>query len=393
MQALKGLKVLDFTTLLPGPYATQLLADMGAEVLRIEAPKRPDLLKLMPPMAGKVSAAHATINRNKKSLALDLKHLEAKAIVHALLEEYDIIIEQFRPGVMARLGLDFDSLREIQPKLIYCSITGYGQTGCLKDKAGHDINYLALSGLASYSGREETGPVLAGTQIADIAGGSHHAVMAILAAVIERSNTGKGQYLDISMSDAALALNTMFGANALVSNKDPDYGTEMLNGGLFYDYYKTADGRYLSIGSLEPNFAIPLMRHLKLDDLIPKLVDQGIDTQKTVKQALAEKIAEKDFRFWCEDFSHLDLCVEGVLTINEAVKHPHFLERNMLCYSIDEDGHKIPQINSALPFKSESTYSSGRKLGADTYEVLKSLSYTSEDIDALISSACILQNK
>ena len=217
--------------------------------------------------------------------------------------------------------------------------------------------------------------------------------MAILAAVIERSNTGKGQYLDISMSDAALALNTMFGANALVSNKDPDYGTEMLNGGLFYDYYKTADGRYLSIGSLEPNFAIPLMRHLKLDDLIPKLVDQGIDTQKTVKQALAEKIAEKDFRFWCEDFSHLDLCVEGVLTINEAVKHPHFLERNMLCYSIDEDGHKIPQINSALPFKSESTYSSGRKLGADTYEVLKSLSYTSEDIDALISSACILQNK
>ncbi|MFT6910580.1 MAG: alpha-methylacyl-CoA racemase, partial [Oleiphilaceae bacterium] len=275
MQPLKGLKVLDFTTLLPGPYATQLLADMGAEVLRIESPKRPDLLKLMPPIVGKVSAAHATINRNKKSLALDLKHPEAKAIIHALVSEYDIIIEQFRPGVMARLGLDYDSFKGIQPKLIYCSITGYGQTGPLQNKAGHDINYLALSGLASYSGRKDTGPVLSGTQVADIAGGSHHAVMAILAAVIERTNTGKGQYLDISMSDAALALNTMFSANTLVNQKDPGYGTEMLNGGLFYDYYKTSDGRYLSIGSLEPNFAIPLMKHLELEQFISKLADQS----------------------------------------------------------------------------------------------------------------------
>tara|TARA_R110001592_G_scaffold59620_2_gene180889 strand:- start:13711 stop:14892 length:1182 start_codon:yes stop_codon:yes gene_type:complete len=393
MQPLKGLKILDFTTLLPGPYATQLLADMGAEVLRIESPKRPDLLKLMPPMVGKVSAAHATINRNKKSLALDLKHPEAKAIVHALLDEYDIIIEQFRPGVMARLGLDFDALKESQPKLIYCSITGYGQTGPLKDKAGHDINYLALSGLASYSGRQETGPVLSATQIADIAGGSHHAVMAILAAVVERTNTGKGQYLDISMSDAALALNTMFGANALASNKDPDYGTEMLNGGLFYDYYKTADGRYLSIGSLEPNFAIPLMKHLSLDHFIPKLVNQNLEIQSSIKQAISEKIAAKDFSFWCQEFEGLDVCVEGVLTINEAVKHPHFLERNMLCHSIDEDGQEIQQINSALPFKQKTMPASGRKLGADSHEVLKSLSYTSEEIDALFKSGCAMQKK
>jgi alpha-methylacyl-CoA racemase len=392
MQPLKGLKVLDFTTLLPGPYATQLLADMGAEVLRIESPKRPDLLKLMPPIVGKVSAAHATINRNKKSLALDLKHPEAKAIIHALVSEYDIIIEQFRPGVMARLGLDYDSFKGIQPKLIYCSITGYGQTGPLQNKAGHDINYLALSGLASYSGRKDTGPVLSGTQVAYIAGGSHHAVMAILAAVIERTNTGKGQYLDISMSDAALALNTMFSANTLVNQKDPGYGTEMLNGGLFYDYYKTSDGRYLSIGSLEPNFAIPLMKHLELEQFISKLADQSEECQGEIKQAISSKIYEKDFSYWCNDFAHLDLCVEGVLTITEAINHPHFLERNMLCYAVNNESEEILQINSALPFKSQAKYKSGAALGANTYEILKSLSYTSEAIDGLLKSGCVLQN-
>lgn len=198
---LAGLKILDFTTLLPGPYATQLLADMGAEVLRVESPTRPDLVKLMPPFVGdkscRVSAAHATLNRNKQSISIDLKHEDAKEIIHKLVREYDVVIEQFRPGVMQRLGLDYNSLKKIQQKLIYCSITGYGQTGPLKDRAGHDINYLALSGLASFSGRKETGPVLSGTQIADIAGGSHHAVMAIMAAHIQRMTTNEGQYLDI----------------------------------------------------------------------------------------------------------------------------------------------------------------------------------------------------
>ncbi|KZZ35035.1 CaiB/BaiF CoA-transferase family protein, partial [Oleiphilus sp. HI0117] len=277
-QPLKGIKILDFTTLLPGPYATQLLADMGAEVVRVESPTRPDLLKLLPPMVGKVSASHASVNRNKKTIAVDLKHESAKEIVHKLVSEFDIVIEQFRPGVMARLGLDYEALVKFQSKLIYCSITGYGQTGPLKDRAGHDINYLALSGLASFSGRKETGPTLSATQVADIAGGSHHAVMAILAAVIERASTGKGQHLDISMSDAALALNTMFGANALVSGKDPACGEEMLNGGLFYDYYQTADGKYISVGSLEPNFAMVLLSTLGLTAYQNKIADQRAET-------------------------------------------------------------------------------------------------------------------
>ena len=388
MQPLKGLKILDFSTLLPGPYATQLLADMGADVLRIEAPKRPDLLKMMPPMVGKVSAAHASINRNKKSLALDLKHPEAKQIIDKLLSSYDIIIEQFRPGVMEKFGLDFNTLKKKYPKLIYCSITGYGQTGPLKDRAGHDINYLALSGLASYSGRMETGPVLSGTQTADIAGGSHHAVMAILAAVIERLTTGEGQYLDISMSDAALSLNTMFGAGALASGNDPACGTEMLNGGLIYDYYQTADGRYLSIGSLEPAFAIALLKHLDLESYLVKITDQRPENQTIIKDAIASKIIKKSLDVWVSEFETLDACVEPVLTLSEASKHPHFFARNMIIEAFDEAGNKVKQINTALPFKQIESVTTGCTLGFHSKDILTNLSYSEEEIAELIKAGC-----
>lgn len=389
MLPLEGIKILDFTTLLPGPYATQLLADMGAEVLRIEAPNRPDLLKYMPPMVGKVSAAHATINRNKKSLAIDLKHKEAKSIVHDLLKEYDVVIEQFRPGVMSKLGLGYEDLKAVQPKIIYCSVTGYGQTGPMKDKAGHDINYLALSGLASYSGREETGPVLSATQIADIAGGSHHAVMAILAAVIQRLKTQQGQYLDISMSDAALALNTMFGAGATATGKSPEYGQEMLNGGLFYDYYQTADKRYLSIGSLEPVFAIGLLKQLGLESYQSMLSDQRLETQKKLKKAISEVIKEQSFDHWRVVFAELDLCVEPVLSVSEAIDHPHFKSRGMLSVAMDQNGVEIKQINSPLPFKRPLPYRSGSNLGAESKEVLSTF-YEQDKINNLISQKCIL---
>lgn len=388
MQPLNGLKILDFTTLLPGPYATQLLADMGADVLRIEAPNRPDLLKYMPPMVGKVSAAHATINRNKKSLALDLKHEKAKGIILSLIEEYDIVIEQFRPGVMSRLGLDYESLKKAQDKLIYCSITGYGQSGPLKDKAGHDINYLALSGLASYSGREETGPVLSGTQIADIAGGSHHAVMAILASVIHRTNTGEGQYLDISMSDAAFALNTMFGAGALASSKDPAPGKEMLNGGLFYDYYKTADDRYLSIGSLEPVFAIQLLKQLNLTSYTKNLSDQSPASQKVLKEQVAFKILQKKLKTWVEEFENIDACVEPVLTINEAADHSHFKARKMISSAINASGEEIKQINTALPFKSDKQHLAGSHLGEHSKEILLAYGYSMGEIEELRKMGC-----
>jgi len=384
---LKGIKILDFTTLLPGPYATQLLADMGADVLRIESPTRPDLVKFMPPMLGegkhKVSAVHASLNRNKQCIAIDLKSDEAKEIIHRLIKEYDIVIEQFRPNVMKRLGLDYEALKKIQPKLIYCSITGYGQTGPLKDRAGHDINYLALSGLASYSGRKDTGPVLSGTQIADIAGGSHHAVMAIQAAIIQRAVSGSGQYLDISMSDAALTLTTMFGASALASGKSPELGGEMLNGGLFYDYYETSDGRYLSLGSLEPVFAAKVLDALSMNDWAAKLSDQQFDVQNEVRDKFKMVFKERSLEYWIAIFEPLDACVEPVLTTEEAFSHPHFIERGMISNALMEEGGGILQLNSALPFRSDKVHQAGKSLGADTDKVLEKIGFDETEINVL----------
>jgi len=386
---LEGIKILDFTTLLPGPYATQLLADMGAEVLRVESPSRPDLIKFMPPMIQGVSAAHASVNRNKKCIAVDLKHEKATLIIHKLLSEYDIVIEQFRPGVMQRLDLDYENLKQVNPKLIYCSITGYGQTGPLRDKAGHDINYLALSGLASFSGRKDTGPVLSGTQIADIAGGSHHAVMAIQAAIIQRVATGEGQYLDISMSDAALALTTMFGAGARAGGKIPALGEEMLNGGLFYDYYETSDGRYLSLGSLEPVFANKVLAALNLQEYGSKMANQSPKIQSELRGKFSHVFKQETLDHWVKLFEPLDACVEPVLTMEEAFEHPHFIERGMLTEAQSAEGGAIPQIESALPFRSSQPHIAGRPIGADTESSLSSVGYTLEEIETLKVEKCI----
>ena len=216
MGILSGLKVLDFSTLLPGPFATMMLADMGAEVLKIEAPNREDFLKYEGPMDGEVSATFAHLNRSKRSLALDLKRPESKEIVYRLLKEYDIVVEQFRPGVMDKLGIGYEKLKEINPAIIFCSITGYGQTGPLRNQAGHDINYLSLAGVSSYSFRKGQVPVPAGVQVADLAGGSMPAIIGILAAVYHRQKTGEGQHIDISLMDVSFSLNAMYGPSFLV---------------------------------------------------------------------------------------------------------------------------------------------------------------------------------
>ena len=186
---LSSLKILDLSTLLPGPFASMIFADLGAEVLRVESPTRPDLVRMLPIQVKGGSATHATINRSKKSICLNLKNPDAVKIVKQLVSKYDIVLEQFRPGVMKRLGLDYEELRRHNPALIFCSLTGYGQTGPYRNRAGHDLNYLALSGISNYSRRKNESPVPLGIQIADIAGGSYHVVMGILAAVIPVSYT------------------------------------------------------------------------------------------------------------------------------------------------------------------------------------------------------------
>ena len=357
-----GLKILDFSTLLPGPYCTLLLADMGADVLRIESLGRPDLVRNMPPfIESGVSAAHAYLNRNKKSLALDLKKPEAVTIVKQLVNDYDIVIEQFRPGVMDRLGLGYKVLKTVNSRLIYCAVTGYGQTGPFRERAGHDINYLALSGLASYSGRDNTGPVLSGTQIADIAGGSHHAVMGVLAAVIERQRSGEGQFIDISMSDCAFALNTIFGAGSLISGSSPQAGEEMLNGGIFYDYYQTRDGRWLSVGSLEPKFAQGFFAAIGYPEWTERTMVRDAMAQKKLKKDIGAVIRARDFDEWKSMFNVMDVCVEPVLTVQEAAEHPHFQARGMVANVPATDAGSLQQI--ALPLKFSNSVVSYKKAG------------------------------
>ena len=319
MGSLDDLKILDFSTLLPGPYATLMLADMGAEVLKISSASRPDIVLDYPPFIGDtgVSASQACLGRNKKTMFLNLKTGEGKAVVKELVKEYDIVLEQFRPGVMEKLGLGYEDLKAVNPKLIYCSLTGYGQTGPLRDAAGHDINYMSRSGIISQAGRRESGPSLMNFQIADIAVGSMNSVIGILAAVNYRKNTGKGQYIDVAMMDGCVPFNSLDGAGFLVSGKEPKREGERLNGGCIYDFYETKDGEYLSVGSLEPQFWSRFCTAIGREDLIEGTVyPPNIDEVKAeIRGILKTKTRDE----WVEVFSHYDACVQPVLNLKEAL--------------------------------------------------------------------------
>ena len=248
---LASLKILDFSTLLPGPFGSMILADLGADVLRVEAPHRPDAARFVPPFDGETSAWHGVLNRNKRSISLDLKQETAVTIIKQLITQggYDIVLEQFRPGVMDRLGVGYETLSKLNPRLIYCAVTGYGQTGPYKNRAGHDNNYLALSGMMSHSGRLASGPPPLGVQIADIGGGALGAVTGILTAVIQRQTTGEGQLVDIAMLDMAIAWQAHAISSYLVANEMPQPEGWGLNGGSFYDYYETQDRKSTRLNS------------------------------------------------------------------------------------------------------------------------------------------------
>ena len=391
MRALENLKILDFTTLVPGPFATMMLADMGAEVLRIESPTRPDLLRNMPPFADGQSTAHGTLNRNKRSIALDLKNPEAVAIAKRLVEDYDIVIEQFRPGVMQRLGLGYEQLHEINPKLIYCSVTGYGQTGPYRDRAGHDNNYLSISGLNGYSGRGSDRTPIMGMPVADIAGGSLHAVIGILAAVNQRHISGEGQQIDISMTDAMFSLNALFGSTYLSSGVEPTSGSMSLNGGSFYDYYQTSDNRYLSIGSLEPQFFQVLCQTLGDDELLTLANQQDSETQKALRTKLDTIIATKTLAQWREIFKDREACVEPVLTFAEACEYQDSAQREMIVDVKTPNGGSQRQVGSALKLsKSAPEYGvSGGAIGQHSSEILADLGFDKDAIATLRSSGAV----
>ncbi|AYF49472.1 CoA transferase [Pseudomonas fluorescens] len=379
---LASLKVLDFSTLLPGPFASLMLADMGAEVLRIESPTRMDLLRVLPPHDHGTSASHAYLNRNKRSLALDLKQAEALEIVHALVKEYDIVLEQFRPGVMERLGLGYEVLKAINPRLIYVSITGYGQTGPYKDRAGHDINYLALAGVASYTGRQDSGPLPLGVQLADVGGGSLHAVVGLLAAVIARQTSGLGQYLDVSMTDCSFSLNAMAGAGYLACGVEPAWEGHVLNGGSFYDYYRSRDGRWMSVGSLEPGFMQQLCTALGRPELAAQGLSPKPQAQQALKLALQVEFEKRSFDELCALFAGVDACVEPVLALSEAVEHPQLKARALVTQVPRGDGSTQAQIACPLKFSEALPQPRhiGAAVGAHSDEVLAELGLSAQRI-------------
>lgn len=319
---LSDMKILDFTSLLPGPFATMMLGDMGAKIICVEAPNRLNIVKVMDPQVGDSSALYQTLNRNKKIIELNLKDSKDIDKIITMIDEYDIIIEGFRPGVMKKFGLDYESLKLKNNKIIYCSLTGYGQDGPYAQRAGHDINYLALSGIPTYSGNPSSRPVLDGIQIADLAGGSLHAVIAIQAAFIHRQKTGIGQHLDVAMFDASFSLSIFETINYLAGGMIPKSNSGMLNGGAIYDYYETLDRRYLSIGSLEPKFQNQLFQILEIE-----VADKSV---QELKKLIQVSISVRTLDYWIKIFSEFDACVEPVLNLDEVMNHPQFVHRKMI---------------------------------------------------------------
>ncbi|MFQ5407171.1 MAG: CaiB/BaiF CoA transferase family protein [Anaerolineales bacterium] len=382
---LAALRVLDFSSLLPGPYATMFLADLGADVIRVEGPQRPDPMRSMQPRDGDSSTWHGVLGRSKRALALDLKNPAAAAVVKRLVQTHDIVLDQFRPGVMDRLGIGYGALQEANPRVIYCALTGYGQTGPYRDRAGHDINYLALAGVASVLGRKEHGPTPLGVQVADVGAGSLLALVGILAAEIHRRETGVGQFVDVSMYDGSLAWNLLPAMTALVTGVDPGRETMRLNGGGYYDFYRTADGRYMSVGSLEPKFLRALCEAVGRPDLVePGLSGEAAGRQR-VKQALRDIFAGRTQEEWMDVFATVDACVEPVLGVSEALQHEQARARDMLVDVPRADGALQRQIANPLKFsRSRPEYRfTGAPVGAHTDAILAEAGYSEAEIQSL----------
>jgi alpha-methylacyl-CoA racemase len=347
MLPLSGIRVLDFSTLLPGPMATLLLAEAGAEVIKVERPDGEDMRRYEPRF-GNTSANFAMLNRGKRSVALDLKAPDAKTRLRPLLETADVLVEQFRPGVMDRLGLGYDALREINPRLVYCSITGYGQEGPKASIAAHDLNYQADTGMLNLAAGSDGAPVVPQALVADIAGGSYPAVMNILLALRQRDRTQTGCYIDISMTDCLFPFMFWAMGTGNTTGKWPRPGQELLSGGSpRYQVYRTADGQFLAAAPLEDRFWDVFCDVVELP---VSLRDDSTDGQATVR-AVADLIAKRPAAEWMQRFEGRDACCNLVRNIEEALRDPHYRGRELFAHAITAtSGGTL--MASSVPFAS-----------------------------------------
>jgi len=364
MQPLSGILVLDFTTLLPGPLATLMLAEAGAEVIKIERPQGEDM-RARAGHAVADEAAFAQLNRGKKGITLDLKNDSDRNKLRPLLEKADVLVEQFRPGVMARLQLGFEDVRRINPRIVYCSISGYGQDGPRAGEAGHDINYQSLTGLLALQPGPAEKPVIPPALIADIGGGTMPAVINILLGLRQRDATGEGVHLDIAMADAMFTFAWYAWAIGHATGKFPAPGELRLVGASpRYQLYPTRDGKLVACGALEQKFWLAFCNTIALP---APLMNDAADPEAT-KAAIAAIIKRESAEHWRPKFAAADCCVTIMASLEEASHDPHFMERGLFAHKVaTAGGTAIPAvplpIAAALRTKPETK--AAPKLGAD----------------------------
>ncbi|MDR3532988.1 MAG: CaiB/BaiF CoA-transferase family protein [Rhodopila sp.] len=362
---LAGLLVLDFTTLLPGPLAALMLAEAGADVVKIERPPVGDEMRTYVPRWGADSTNFALLNRGKSSVALDLKDPAQKQRLMPLLAKADIVIEQFRPGVMDRLGLGYEAIRAINPRVIYCAITGYGQTGPKRDVAGHDLNYIGDTGLLSVSSGDPAKPVIPPALVADIAAGAYPAFMNILLAVIARQSTGRGAYLDVAMTDNIFPFLYWAIGKALGTGEWAGNGTDLVTGATpRYHLFPAADDRLVAVAAIEQRFWENFCRLIDLD---PALRDDTKDPAATTA-GIAAILRGKPGAHWRAVFEGQDCCCSVVASVREAMEDPHVAARGLFRGTVSGSGTTLPALPvPVLPiFRDAGQDKHAPALGADT---------------------------
>lgn len=393
MSALEGVKVLDLSRLLPGGFCSLLLADFGAEVLKVEDTNMGDYVRWAPPYwegaeQSASSSLFLALNRNKRSIRIDLKTEGGREVLLRLVKDYDVVLESFRPGVLDRLGVGYERLREENPGLVYCAITGYGQDGPYRDRSGHDMNYLGMIGLLGLTGEKAGRPIQAAGQIADVGGGAMMAAFGILAALRERDRSGEGQFVDVSMADGALSWLAMLAGAYLCDGVVPRRGQLQLSGGFVcYLPYPCKDG-WVSLGALEPKFWSAWCRGVGREDLIDKAYEApGSDTHAEVERVFMERTRDE----WQAFASEHDCCLEPVLDLDEALDSDLVKAREMVV-ELDQPGTDgVRQLG--VPVKLSRTpgglHSPGPVLGEHTEDVLRAVGYGDDEVAALLESGAV----